>query len=114
MSEIFLPGDPMLRSAGVFPVYYWLICQLDFKSDPYVREFLNSFERARKANRELANDATQAAKVDSELLNFDRLNRSTDDERSHVERHKILEKRFQAYLHEVEKPMASKKAHRMR
>jgi hypothetical protein len=114
MSEIFLPGDPMLRSAGVFPVYYWLICQIDFKSDPYVREFLNSFERARKANREKANDATQAANVDSELLNFDRLNRSTDDERSHVERHKILEKRFKAYLHEVEKPMASKKAQRSR
>jgi len=116
MSEIFLPGDPMLRSAGVFPVYYWLICQTDFKSDPYVREFLNAFEKARKANREKASDPSQATKVDSELMHFDRLNRSTDDERSHVERHKILEKRFIAYLQEANKPMPmpNKKVQRTR
>lgn len=117
MSEIFLPGDPMLRSAGVFPVYYWLIGQTDFKSDPHVREFLNIFEKARKANREKANDPSQAAaKVDSELMNFDRLNRSTDDERSHVERHRVLEKRFKDYLREVAKlkTMPSKKVQHTR
>jgi hypothetical protein len=103
MSEIFLPGDPMLRSAGVFPVYYWFIRQIDSKTDPYVREFLNIFEKARKTNREKASDPSQAEQVDNELMTFDRLNRSTDDERSHVERHKIIEKRFNIYLREVEK-----------
>jgi hypothetical protein len=98
MSEIFLPGDPMLRSAGLFPVLYWLIRQIDPPNDPYVREFLNTFEKARKANRE-----KEPAEADSELMTFDRLNRSTDDERSHVERHKILEKRFRNYLEHVEK-----------
>ena len=101
MAEIFLPRDPILRSAGVFPVYYWLIRQMDSKSDPYVREFLNIFEKARKANREKANGSVQAAKMDSELMTFDRWNRSTDDERSHSERHRIIEKRFKAYLQEA-------------
>lgn len=103
MSEIFLPGDPMLRSAGVFPVYYWLIRQIDSKNDPYVREFLNIFEKERKANRESASDPSQAAKVDSELMTFDRLNRSSDDERSHLERYKILEKRLKTYLQDADK-----------
>jgi hypothetical protein len=103
MSEIFLPGDPMLRSAGIFPVYYWFIRQIDSRSDPWVREFLNIFEKTRKANREMASDPSQTEKVDSELMTFDRLNRSSDDERSHVERCKILEKRFNAYFEDPDK-----------
>jgi hypothetical protein len=98
MSEIFLPKDPLLRSAGVFPIYYWFVRENDTKQDQYVREFLNAFERARKENREIASDPASAAKADSELLTFDRFNRSTDDERSHLERHRILAKRFKEYL----------------
>jgi hypothetical protein len=98
MSEIFLPKDPLLRSAGVFPVYYWFVRENDTKQDQYVREFLNAFERARKENREIASDPASATKADSELLIFDRFNRSTDDERSHMERHRILAKRFREYL----------------
>jgi hypothetical protein len=98
MSEIFLPSDPLLRSAGVFPVYYWFVRENDTKQDQYVREFLNAFEKARKANREEASDPAGAAKADSELLTFDRFNRSTDDERSHMERYRILAKRFREFL----------------
>jgi hypothetical protein len=98
MSEIFLPKDPLLRSAGVFPVYYWFVRENGTKQDQYVREFLNAFERARKENREIASAPASAAKADSELLTFDRLNRSTDDERSHLERLGILTKRFREYL----------------
>jgi len=98
MSEIFLPKDPLLRSAGVFPVYYWFVRENDNKLDQNVREFLNAFERTRKENRELATNPTTASAADNELLTFDRFNRSTDDERSHVERYKILAKRFKEYL----------------
>lgn len=98
MSEIFLPRDPLLRSAGVFPVYYWFVREGDIKHDSYVREFLNAFERSRKKNRDLAADPAKAANADSELLTFDRFNRSTDDERSHVERHRILVRRFKEFL----------------
>jgi hypothetical protein len=98
MSEIFLPHDPLLRSAGVFPVYYWFVRENDTKQDQYVREFLNAFEKSRKENREMASDPARAATADNELLTFDRFNRSTDDERSHLERHRILAKRFREYL----------------
>lgn len=98
MSEIFLPRDPLLRSAGVFPVYYWFVRENDSSQDQHVREFLNAFERARKENREMANNPETASTADNELLAFDTLNRSTDDERSHSERHRILAKRFQDYL----------------
>ena len=101
MSEIFLPHDPLLRSAGVFPVYYWFIRENDGRQDQRVREFLNAFEKIRKENRETASNPATAAAADNELLTFDRLNRSTDDERSHMERHKILAKRFKKYLAET-------------
>jgi hypothetical protein len=101
MSEIFLPHDPLLRSAGVFPVYYWFIRENDSNQDQYVREFLTAFEKSRKENRETASNPATATAADNELLTFDRLNRSTDDERSHLERHRILAKRFQDYLRKV-------------
>jgi len=98
MSEIFLPGDPLLRSAGVFPVYYWFVRENNGSNDQHIREFLNFFEKTRKENRERASNPVTASTADSELLTFDRLNRSTDDERSHLERYRILAKRFKEYL----------------
>lgn len=103
MSEIFLPKDPLLRSAGVFPVFYWLIRQGDTSQDQHVREFLNFFEKKRKENRDKASDRSSKWEADSELLTFDRLNRSSDDERSHLERHRILAKRFKEYLRSAKK-----------
>jgi hypothetical protein len=110
MSEIFLPGDPLLKSAGVFPVYYWFIRSIDFKLDSRVREFLYTFEESRRSNRENGHIA------DIELSTFDRLNRSTDDERSHVERHRIILERFNKYLDTLgnEKHLPSQKMHRTR
>lgn len=103
MSEIFLPHDPLLRSAGVFPVYYWFVRENDTKQDQYVREFLNAFESARRENREMAADPDTASLADNELLTFDRFNRSTDDERSHLERCRILAKRFKEFLSKIRK-----------
>jgi hypothetical protein len=98
MSEIFLPHDPLLRSAGVFPVYYWFVRENESDRDQHLREFLNAFEKSRKANRLIASNPATAAAADNELSTFDRFNRSTDDERSHVERYRILAKRFREYL----------------
>lgn len=91
MSEIFLPKDKILGSAGVFPVYYWFTRAREANDFQYVREFLVRFEEDRKLNRELAMDDP---KVDNELLKYDRLNRSTDDIRSHRGRFEILSRRF--------------------
>ena len=87
--------------AGLFEIGggYWFIRQIESKNDQFVREFLNAFEKARKENREKASgDASSKKAVDNELLTFDRLNRSTDDVRSHEERYRILVKRFRTYL----------------
>jgi len=103
MSEIFLPSDPLLRSAGVFPVFYWLIRQSKFSSDQYVREFLTVFEKSRKNNRYRTSEPPPHLEAARELMIFDKWNRSTDDERSYVERHRILEKRFKQYLKSAKK-----------
>jgi hypothetical protein len=103
MSEIFLPKDPLLRSAGVFPVFYWFIREIESKQDQYVREFLNGFERRRKGNREHLSDMSSEVRPDDELMTFDRLNRSTDDQRSHMERHRIIARRFRDYLIEAKR-----------
>lgn len=98
MSEIFLPSDPLLKSAGVFPVFYWLIRQSESRHDQHIREFLNIFEKQRKKNRGKTSNASSRSTADSELMTFDRLNRSPDDEQSHIQRYKILENRFKEYL----------------
>lgn len=103
MGEIFLPKDPLLRSAGIFPIFYWFIRKIETKYDQHIREFLNDFEKERKENRDAANDTNSRVKPDDELMTFDRLNRSTDDERSHLERYRILAKRFTVYLRNVKK-----------
>jgi hypothetical protein len=102
MSEIFLPKDKMLGSAGVFPVHYWFTRSRQAEDFQYIREFLVRFEEERKSNRDLGTDDPN---VDSELLKYDRLNRSTDDIRSHSGRFDILSRRFA----EFRKTMRSKR-----
>lgn len=103
MSEIFLPRDPLLKSAGVFPVFYWLIRQTESRHDQHIREFLNTFEKTRKENRGKTSDTSSRLAADSELMTFDRLNRSPDDEQSHIQRHRVLEKRLKEYLRSTRK-----------
>ncbi|MDP2899285.1 MAG: DUF262 domain-containing protein [bacterium] len=94
MSEIFLPKDRLLASAGVFPVYFWLVRNT---SEPYfhrVREFLVQFEKARKENRLLISANPNDVKIDRELVGYDGFNRSTNDQQSHEGRYAILKKRF--------------------
>jgi hypothetical protein len=90
MTEIFLPRDVMLRSAGVLPVYYWLIRESSTEVDSYVREFLVDFETKRKLNRALP----RGDKVDPELSSYDRMNRSPDDPVNHVGRFELLRDRL--------------------
>ena len=94
MSAIFLPRDSVLASAGVFPVYYWLTREIDEKKYSHLREFLIGIERARSETRRLSKEKPDRAHIDSELLEFDRFNRSTNDLQSHTGRFKILKDRF--------------------
>jgi hypothetical protein len=94
MSEIFLPNDSLLASAGVFPVYYWLVRETPENEHHKVREFLTRFEAARYENRQIVQANPHGVNIDRELVEYDSFNRSTNDLQSHEGRYRILEKRF--------------------
>jgi len=96
MTTIFLPKDKILASAGIVPVYYWMVRNIKENQVPKLREFLVRFDENRKKNRRLVNEAPQSKDIDQELVEFDNYNRSTNDQRSHEERFRILLKRFKA------------------
>ncbi|WP_295717982.1 DUF262 domain-containing protein [uncultured Halovibrio sp.] len=85
MSSIFLPRDKLLKSAGLIPVYYLFICDLDESEYPAVRAFLEWFEKERKDS------------MDERFVNFGKYNRSTNDQNSFLGRTKILKELFKEW-----------------
>jgi hypothetical protein len=89
MQEIFLPNDELLGSAGILPVYYWLVRQTSIETHAFLREFLVAFERERNEARKLqiSGAARDAHPV---FARYDTFNRSTNDVGSHNGRLDIL------------------------
>lgn len=102
MSTIFLPRDNILNSEGIIPVYYWLIRSLEESNYHQVREFLVAFQNIRKENRELTK--LGGTDINPLLVEFDNLNRSTNDLHSHERRFEILATYFEKWA--KRKPMA--------
>ncbi len=96
MSQVFIPKDPLLSSAGIVPVYYWFIRGLDKDQIASVREFLLFFEEQRRLNRE-SQKGPMEMQMDSSYSRFDTLNRSTNDAQSHSGRVKILRMQFEGW-----------------
>ena len=96
MTEIFIPRDPLLSSAGIVPVYYWFVRNVPDDQRWALREFLVDFEQQRKANRDLQKNMGQDV-LNSFLARFDTLNRSTNDQQSHIGRIEILEDFFDGW-----------------
>ncbi len=94
MAQIFLPKDKLLANGGILPVYYWFIRGLPEDNHHMVREFLVFFEQMRSKNREPAN----AENLDRNLIEFDNLNRSTNDLKSHSGRIDILKNFFDDWI----------------
>jgi len=101
MSEIFLPGDKLLSSAGVFAVYYWFIRSRSTGDFPFIREFLVRLDSERRANRARATADPNDEDLDQELLQYDRLNRSTGDVKSHEGRFRSLTRRFSKFARQA-------------
>jgi len=97
MGSVFLPKDQLLSSAGLLPVYYWLIRDLNEEQQSEFRGFLVEFEEDRRQNRQLLRDQPDSPRIKSELVEHDNYNRSTNDQISHDGRHRILLERFQKY-----------------
>jgi hypothetical protein len=89
MQEVFLPRDELLSSAGVLPVYYWLVREASLETQTVIREFLISFEKDRRDNRkrQIAGLARDANPI---FARYDAFNRSTNDLGSHNGRFDIL------------------------
>jgi hypothetical protein len=96
MTSVFVPHDPLL-TAGAFAVYYWLVRQTDEQFRHEIRPFLVAFEEARSLNRELAKHADTVSEVDPQLITYDSLNRSINDQGSLEGRFEILSSRFQEF-----------------
>lgn len=98
MREVFIPNDPLLASAGIFPVYYWLIRETYSEYLEDIRPFLIWFERKRKENRDLERAHGEGKGTNATYSRYDTLNRSTNDGSSHDGRHAILREQFFNYL----------------
>lgn len=97
MTAIFLPNDNLLASAGTLPVYYWFVRNQPSYTDTLIREFIVNFERNRKTNRDKIKDHVMEG-IDSTLVEYDNYNRSTNDQKSHLGRLRILQERFVYFL----------------
>jgi Protein of unknown function DUF262 len=96
MASVFAPKDLLLSSQGPITLYYWFV-KRHTDSREAIREFLVAFDAQRKENRKRVQEGKKA---DEELLRFDLLSRSINDQGSLTERFAILENRFQAFLHQ--------------
>lgn len=96
MEEVFLPKDKLLSSAGIIPVYYWLVRSLGRDELRQVRAFLVKFEEDRQMNRQEVTENPTSKQVDPQLVEFETHSRSTNDQASHKRRFEILRERLEA------------------
>jgi hypothetical protein len=97
MVDVFIERDPLLRSQGPLTVYYWFVKE-HASEKKAIREFLVGFEARRRDNRKRASALPRPSDIDGELLTFDYLSRSPNDQASCIQRYTILESRFEAFL----------------
>ena len=98
MEDIFLSRDPILRSAGAIPLYYWLT-RNEYAHRHLIRGFLEEFLTELRANFELAKESPKkATRADAELSQYYTMGRTTNDQGSLVGRYQILDRRFKRFL----------------
>jgi hypothetical protein len=98
MCRVFVESDPLLGSEGPIPLYYWLVREAAEEYHNQIRPFLLEFERLRSENRALARQQNvPPEQIDAQLLLYDTLNRSVNDQGSLEGRYEILAERFAGY-----------------
>ena len=97
MAHVFKERDPLLKSQGPLTVYYWFVKE-HRQHRARIRDFLLQFDTLRQINRQRASEQPPPSNLDSELLSYDFLNRSPNDQASCIRRYAILEARFESYL----------------
>lgn len=79
MSSHFTDNDPLLKAAGMIPVFYLLFRLGEDVDGAPVRSRILLFEERRRQNREIAKEAEDFDNVDLDLLEYDRLSQSPND-----------------------------------
>lgn len=97
MTQVFTENDPLLRSQGPLTIYYWFVKKHASRKRK-IRQFLVEFEAKRRDNRRRASTQPPTGDIDGELLTFDFMSRSPNDQTSCMRRYAILESRFEALL----------------
>jgi hypothetical protein len=97
MTQVFIERDTLLRSQGPLTIYYWLVKKHAARKKK-IRQFLVDFEFRRRDNRRRASTQPPTGIIDGELLTFDFMSRSPNDQASCMRRYAILESRFEAFL----------------
>ena len=93
MSKTFQFKDVLLQSEGQIPVYYWLFRNTVGENLPYIRDFLELFQR------ELASRDNDLSFLQSVERNEYKLaSRSVNDRNSHQLRYKILNEVFSRWI----------------
>ncbi len=90
----FLDNDPLLAAQAQLPIIYLLASSIDDEDLYLLRSFLVRFARDREENRRLEIDDLNK---DQELVQFELMNRSSNDQKSIDGRYKILLKRFSRF-----------------
>ena len=100
MDSIFLPYDPLLNSAGIIPVYYWIIKKLDGNFFSSFRELINNFEKGRRTIKQFIREyPNKIDNVNTTFIDYDNYNRNTNDALSHKGRYLILVDAFTEFRH---------------
>lgn len=97
MTHVFIERDSLLRSQGPLTVYYWFVKE-HIAQRRLIRPFLVEFDALRRDNKKRAGIQPQPPDLDTELLIFENLSRSPNDQASCGRRYAILESRFEAFL----------------
>lgn len=95
LANEFIDKDPLLKSAGNIPLYYWMA-----REDPVhvneIRDFLLAFTEEVLA--EMRSQRQDPSRGNAELMSYYTMSRTTNDQSSLEGRYNILQRRFKSFL----------------
>jgi hypothetical protein len=94
LAPLFIDNDQLLAQQAMIPVIYWLARDLEPSDLTALRAFLQQFGEERLANRKRQIDDPAR---DLTLNHFELMARSSNDQHSISERHRIMYERFEKF-----------------
>ena len=95
LSVEFSDNDPLLANAGSIPLYYWLMRNNPDLCRSALRPFLEDFNQRLKYTARISREKPDMA--DPELMNYNTMNRSTNDQGTLIGRYDILLRNLKSF-----------------